>query len=218
MVHFKYAMAHFKCRECQKALTASELAREAGITQKTASTHLAKLEQGGLLQLRKQGRHKYFSLFSEEMAHILEALMGLASNDESARIRPGPSDAAMRNARICYNHLAGDKGVQLYDSLILQRLLKSTDGSLTLTRSGERFTNEFGIDNAQLRKGRAVLCRECLDWSEIRSHLAGSLGRAYLARFEELRWAKRTQESRVVKFTSKGVNRFNELFAISDTL
>ena len=201
-----------------KALTASELAREAGITQQTASTHLAKLEQGGLLQLRKQGRHKYFSLFSEEVAHILEALMGLASNDELARIRLGPSDAAMRNARICYNHLAGDKGVQLYDSLILQRLLKSTDGSLTLTKSGERFTNDFGIDVAQLKKGRAVLCRECLDWSERRSHLAGSLGRAYFARFEELRWAKRTQESRVVKFTSKGVIGFNELFAISDTL
>jgi len=86
-----------------KAFTASELAREAGVTQQTASTHLAKLEQGGLLRLRKQGRHKYFSLFSEEVAHLLEALMSLAAKDTLVRIKPGPSDASMRDARVCYN-------------------------------------------------------------------------------------------------------------------
>lgn len=201
-----------------KALTASELAREAGITQQTASTHLAKLEQGGLLQLRKQGRHKYFALFSEEVANVLEALMGLAATDELASIKSGPSDSSMRNARVCYNHLAGDKGVQLYDSLIQQRFLENANGSLTLTESGEQFTNDFGIDVAELKKGKTVLCRECLDWSERRSHLAGSLGRAYLSRFEELRWAKRTNGSRAVKFTRKGLTGFDELFATSDTL
>jgi len=200
-----------------KALTASELAREAGVTQQTASTHLAKLEQGGLLQLRKQGRHKYFSLFSEEVAHVLEALMGLAANDVSLSLKPGPSDASMRIARVCYNHLAGDKGVQLYDSLIQQRFLKNTNGSLTLTKSGEQFTHDFGIDVAQLKKGKSVLCRECLDWSERRSHLAGSLGRAYFSRFEELRWAKRTNGSRAVTFTTKGLSSFNKLFATSDS-
>lgn len=200
-----------------KALTASELATEAGITQQTASTHLAKLEQGGLLQLRKQGRHKYFSLFNEEVALTLEALMGLAAKSELKRIKPGPADASMRNARVCYNHLAGDKGVQLYESLLVQKFLKNTHGSLMLTKSGERFTTEFGIDLAQLKKSKTVLCRECLDWSERRSHLAGSLGRAYFTRFEELKWAKRTQESRAVKFTKKGIICFNELFATSDT-
>jgi len=101
--------------------------------------------------------------------------------------------------------------------LISKRYLKNTDGSLTLTKSGEQFTNDFGIDVAQLKKGKTVLCRECLDWSERRSHLAGSLGRAYFARLEELRWAKRMEGSRVVKFSSKGLNSFNELFAPPDS-
>ncbi len=173
-----------------KSLTASELAREANITAQTASTHLAKLEQGGLLTLRRQGRHKYFSLSGEEVARLLEALMGLASKAELIRVKPGPSDASMRNARVCYNHLAGNKGVQLFDSLIARGFLEHVDGSLTLTNAGERFSNDFGIDVAQLKKARTVLCRECLDWSERRSHLSGSLGRAYFARIEALRWAR----------------------------
>ena len=101
-----------------KALTASELASDAGVTAQTATTHLAKLEAGGLLLLRKQGRHKYFSLASEEVATLLETLMGLTAGNEPERILTGPRDARMRKARVCYNHLAGDMGIQLYDSLV----------------------------------------------------------------------------------------------------
>ena len=200
-----------------KALTASELAREAGVTVQTASSHLGKLEQGGLLQLRKQGRHKYFSLASDEVAQVLEGLMGLVAGNQPLRSRIGPSEVALRNARVCYNHLAGDKGIQLYDSLLAQGHLCNAGGALTLTPAGETFTTQFGIDLAVLQAGKAALCRECLDWSERRSHLAGSLGRAYLSRFEEMRWVKRVEDSRVIKFTRKGNEGFDQYFAAADS-
>lgn len=198
-----------------KALTASELAREAGVTVQTASSHLAKLEQGDLLKLSKQGRHKYFSLASDEVAHVLEGLMGLVAGNKTLRSRIGPQEVALRSARVCYNHLAGDRGIQLYDSLLTQGYLKHTDSVLTLTVSGEKFSSEFGIDMTLLRTGKAVLCRECLDWSERRSHLAGSLGRAYLRRLEELKWVKRIEGTRVIKFSRKGDKAFISQFIAS---
>ncbi|MEO1607673.1 MAG: winged helix-turn-helix domain-containing protein, partial [Pseudomonadota bacterium] len=100
-----------------KALTATELAREAGVTPQTASTHLTKLEQGGLLTLQRQGRHRYFSLATDDVAHVLEALMGIAAGAGYLRSRTGPKDQALRKARVCYNHLAGEMGTDLYDGL-----------------------------------------------------------------------------------------------------
>ncbi|MEL6219421.1 MAG: winged helix-turn-helix domain-containing protein, partial [Pseudomonadota bacterium] len=101
-----------------KALTVSELAEEAGVTIQTASSHLSKLDEGGLLRPRKQGRHKYFQLADAEVAHVLEALMGLATRQGAKRVRTGPRDAQMQQARVCYNHLAGRMGVQMYRSLL----------------------------------------------------------------------------------------------------
>ena len=98
-----------------KALTATELSQEAGITRQTASTHLAKLDEGGLLMPRKQGRHKYFSLASDDVAHVLEVLMGLAAESGHLRTRTGPRDEELRKARVCYNHLAGHMGILMYD-------------------------------------------------------------------------------------------------------
>lgn len=195
-----------------KALTASELAREACVTAQTASTHLAKLEQGGLLVLRKQGRHKYFALASDNVASLLESLMGLSAVNEPLRTTTGPRDLAMRNARVCYNHLAGNKGIQLHDSLIAQRYLKNTDGALTLTRKGRQFCQEFGIDLDTLELSRSPMCRSCLDWSERRSHLAGSLGRALMTRIEELSWVRRKRGSRIVTFSANGERAFNKAF------
>jgi hypothetical protein len=127
----------------------------------------------------------------------------------------GPAELALRSARVCYNHLAGDRGIQLYDSLLSQGHLKSTGDELVLTTSGEKFAIDFGIDLASLRSAKTALCRECLDWSERRSHLAGSLGRAYLKRLEALRWVKRVEGTRVVKFTRKGEDCFNQLFIVT---
>jgi len=197
-----------------KALTASELAAEAGVTLQTASAHLAKLDRGGLLRPRKQGRHKYFSLASDEVAHVLEGLMGLAAGAGHLRRRTGPKDDALRKARVCYNHLAGDMGTQMFDSLVAQGYLAFEDDGLVLTASGAAFVAELGIDLASLSKGRASLCRECLDWSERRSHLAGSLGRAFLAYFEELAWLRRDQTTRVIAFSPKGAKAFEVLFPL----
>lgn len=198
-----------------KALTVSELAEEAGVTIQTASSHLSKLDSGGLLRPRKQGRHKYFSLANDEVAHVLEGLMGLAAGSGHLRRRTGPKDAELRRARVCYNHLAGDMGTQLFDSLIAKGHLAVNDEDLILTDNGADFAVDFQIDMDSLRSGRTPLCRECLDWSERRSHLAGSLGRAFLSRFEELAWAKRDQKTRVVTFSRKGMLAFEQLFGIS---
>jgi DNA-binding transcriptional ArsR family regulator len=199
-----------------KALTATELASEAGITLQTASSHLAKLGEGGLVTLRKQGRHKYFSLASDDVAHVLEGLMGLAAGAGHLRTRTGPKDAALRKARICYNHLAGDMGTQLFDSFLSRRYLAMDGGDLTLSGEGAAFASEFGVDLDRLRAGKAPLCLECLDWSERRSHLAGSLGRAMLSRFVELGWAKRDGNTRVVAFSRDGEKRFNALFGAAE--
>ena len=195
-----------------KALTASELAREAGVTIQTASSHLGKLEQGDLLTMRKAGRHKYFALASDDVARVLEGLMGLVAGNDQLRSRIGPKDEALRKARVCYNHLAGDQGVQLYNGLLEKGYLALANNELTLSDSGHAFATDFGIDVARLKAGKTPVCLECLDWSERRSHLAGSLGRAFFSRFEQLRWMKRVPESRVVKFTRKGETALATMF------
>jgi DNA-binding transcriptional ArsR family regulator len=191
------------------ARTASELAQDAGITAQTASSHLSKMKAGGLISARKQGRHQYFELANADVADILERLMGLAERSGHTRTRPGPKDPAMRKARVCYNHLAGDAGVQLFDGLTKQRLIKAEDSNLMLTPKGEVFFQDFGIDLLSLKGMRRPLCKECLDWSVRRTHLAGSLGTALLDRFYELKWAARVAESRTVKFSSSGQKKFN---------
>ena len=198
-----------------KALTASELAGEAGVTLQTASSHLGKLEQGGLLRPRKQGRHKYFSLAGDEVAHALEALMGLAANAGHLRTRPGPKDAALREARICYNHLAGDMGTRLFDSMVARGFLRLHGEDISLTRAGGDFVRGYGVDLDRLQARRSPLCRQCLDWSERRSHLAGSLGQAMLDRIEKLGWARRVPKTRIVEFSRQGRASFEELMVRS---
>jgi len=197
-----------------KALTVSELAEEAGVTIQTASSHLSRLDDGGLLRPRKQGRHKYFSLASDDVAHVLEGLMGLAAGSGHLRKRTGPKDAALRHARVCYNHLAGDMGTQMFDSLMAQGHLTLEGDNLSLTATGRDFVTELGIDLTKLLNKKSPLCRECLDWSERRSHLAGSLGRALLSRFEELSWVRRDQKTRVVSFSANGAREFARLFSV----
>lgn len=194
-----------------KALTATELASEAGVTVQTASSHLAKLDQGGLLKPVKQGRHKYFSIANTDVAAVLEGLMGLAARNGHTRTRTGPKDAALRKARVCYNHLAGDMGTRLYDRMIAHSLIVEEGDALILTEFGETFATDFGIDVASLSRAKAPLCKTCLDWSERRSHLAGSLGRAMLTRFEDLGWATREKATRVILFGHAGEAAFDAL-------
>jgi len=194
------------------ALTAGELAREAAVTPATASSHLAKLQDGGLVIQQKQGRHRYFRLSGPDVADVLERLMGLAARTGHARTRPGPREPAMRRARVCYDHLAGDLGVQAFDSLVRRGLIEAEDETVTLTANGARFFEGEGLDLAALNTGRRPLCKPCLDWSNRRSHLAGALGAAILDRLIAQRWAKREAGSRVVSFTAVGEAEFTRMF------
>ncbi len=197
-----------------RALTASELAEEAGVALSTASGHLSKLSDADLLHPRKQGRHKYFQLADAQVAGVLEALMGLAARRGATRVRTGPKDAQMQVARVCYNHLAGQKGVQMYRSMLGRGLLLETGEDVDLTEQGRVFVSDFGIDIKELQGGRARLCRTCLDWSERRNHLAGSLGRALLSRMEHLAWVRRDPSSRAVLITSVGQTAFESAFPV----
>ena len=134
--------------------------------------------------------------------------MGLASRTGHQRLRTGPKDEAMREARVCYNHLAGRMGIRLFDRMRNSGHLTFAEQGLGLTPTGETFVASLGIDTAALRQQRRVLCRECLDWSERRSHLAGSLGRAILAQIEQKGWALRDPGSRAVLFNDRGKRAF----------
>lgn len=197
---------------CGKALTASELSHEAGVSAQTASSHLAKLRDANLVQERKSGRHKYFNLASDDVAQVLESLMGLAAHTGHLRTRTGPKDAAMRTARVCYNHLAGDMGVQMFRSMRTKGYLAGPDDTLALTESGQAFIAELGIDLSNLPRSKSPLCKSCLDWSARESHLAGQLGRALLTHFHDLGWAQRAPNSRVISFTKAGKTAFNQKF------
>ncbi|MCY1664376.1 ArsR/SmtB family transcription factor [Rhizobium sp. SL86] len=201
---------------CGQALTATELAQTAGVTLATASAHLSKLEEGGLLTQRKQGRHRYFALADHRVASLLEDLAGLAATRGHLRHRPGPKDPALRRARICYDHLAGDFGVRILDSLIERGAILSEDETLTLTTTGRQFVCDMGIDVETIETPRRPLCRACLDWSERRSHLGGSLGKALFDQMLAKGWAKREPESRAIRFTREGTSRFLALFPVQD--
>ncbi|MGZ3377847.1 MAG: metalloregulator ArsR/SmtB family transcription factor [Phenylobacterium sp.] len=198
-----------------QALTAGELAREAGVTAQTASSHLARLEAGGLLTQKKQGRHRYYALSGEDVAGVLEAVMGLAARTGHTRVRTGPKEPALRQARVCYDHLAGDMAVAMLESLVARGLVVETDESLALTEKGRTFMEALGLDLPALTALRRPLCKGCLDWSVRRTHLAGALGAALLDRFYGLGWAAREPGTRLVKFTPRGLDAFREIFGVS---
>lgn len=204
------------------ALTASELAAHAGVTKQTTSAHLARMVDGGLLVVARQGRHRYFRLAGPAVARLLEDLASIASGDtggpdgtKAGKVRTGPREPALRKARACYDHLAGDMGVALYDGLVANGWLDDADGTPMLTGSGERLLDRFGIDVTALRRLRRPLCRSCLDWSARRSHLAGSLGAALFDRIQDEGWARRKRGSRVVVFTPAGEAAFRKTFRLS---
>jgi DNA-binding transcriptional ArsR family regulator len=199
------------------ALTATELAAEAGVTKQTASAHLAKLLDARLVAVESQGRHRYFRLADRDVAELMEKIMGVAYRAGAVRLRTSPREPALRKARVCYDHLAGDLGVRLYDALLERHLLSPGTTGLTLSRKGRRSFEDLGIDLDALSRLRRPLCRACLDWSERRHHLAGALGAALLARFVALGWARMAQGSRVVAFSPPGERALRERFGLAVT-
>lgn len=191
-----------------RALTASELATIAGVTKQTISAHLSKLLAAGLVAVENQGRHRYFRLADPDVAELLESLMGVAFRTGALRVRYGPREPALRKARVCYDHLAGELGVAALEALLAHSALKVNGSNLELSRSGATWFAGLGIDTAALADRRRAFCRTCLDWSERRNHLAGALGAAMLSSLFELGWAKREEDSRVIRFTLAGEREF----------
>ena len=195
------------------ALTATELALEAGVTKQTASSHLAKLSEARLVAMQKGGRHRYYRLFDAEVAWLLESLMGVADRAGFGRARPGPREPALRRARVCYDHLAGDMGVEVFDAMLARGWLSDGEGGLAPTAAGAEALARLGIDVGALQGGSRTVCRPCLDWSARRHHLAGALGAALLDRIFALGWAWRSADSRVVTFTPAGEAALRQAFA-----
>ncbi|MDG4890362.1 winged helix-turn-helix domain-containing protein [Mesorhizobium sp. WSM4887] len=192
------------------ALTASELALEAGVSLPTASSHLSKLMDGGLLTLASQGRHRYYGLAGPQVAGMLEAIIGVAEAVGPKRVRPGPRDAAMRVARVCYDHLAGEQAVAMLDRLVDRKLVLRQENEIRLSPSAISHFAALGIEIDS--KAKRPICRACLDWSVRRSHLAGALGAAILDKVIVKKWARRDKDSCAVVFSPKGKQEFERVF------
>lgn len=197
-----------------QALTASELAQIARVTKQTVSSHVAKLRAAGLVAHEAQGRHRYVRLANREVARLLESLMGVADRGGAVRASVGPRDPALRKARVCYDHLAGELGVLVFESLEARDFLRSARGGLELSDPGQRFFRALGIELESLERARRPLCRACLDWSARRPHLAGALGAALLERVFALGWARRARGSRTLHFSALGEDALRRKFAL----
>jgi DNA-binding transcriptional ArsR family regulator len=176
-----------------QALTATELAYEARVTPQTASAHLAKLTQARLLAVERQGRNRYFRLAGPAVANALESLMILAGDAPPRRA-----------ARTCYDHLAGGLGVAVTDALVCRGFLVERGNEFVVTPEGLDWFGSFGIDVRALRRTRRVFARRCLDWSERRPHLAGTLGAAVAEQLFDRDWVVRIRDSRGLTITAAG--------------
>ncbi len=185
-----------------RSLTAGELARVAGVAPSTASAHLARLAGGGLVIVEPRGRRRHVRLADASVAAALEAVMAAAAAVGPRRTRLGPREPALRHARVCYDHLAGELGVLLFDRLLAAGDLLAHGSTLTLTPLGKARLARIDIDISALSRRRSAV-RACLDWSERRPHLAGAVGAAMLRRMLELGWLVRT-EGRMLRIDAVG--------------
>lgn len=197
-----------------KALTAGELAYCASVSPQTASGHLARLVDGGLVSVEKQGRHRYHRLASVSVAEAFESLSGLAATGPRHHRTTGPKDAAMRLARTCYDHMAGGLAVAITESLTSRRLIVLEDRSGLVTDEGTSFLASIGLDLDPKAKSTRPLCRACMDWSERRMHLGGRLGASLLQRSVECNWVRQDNDSRTLTITPKGEIALRTQFGI----
>ena len=194
-----------------RILPASELAQRAGVSASTASVQLAKLVEGGLLEAERNGRHRYYRLADPSIATAIESLAVIAPRRPASSLRQARAGSELQAARTCYDHLAGALGVALFEALRRQRLLTT---GLEVTRRGAKRFGDLGIDVDELAGRRRPLTRRCLDWTERRHHLAGSLGAALAARCFELGWIERLPSSRALRVTEKGRRGLTRALAI----
>ncbi|MDM5233956.1 ArsR/SmtB family transcription factor [Lysinibacillus pakistanensis] len=197
--------------------TASELAYMAAIKPQTASFHLAKLVDGKLVKVEKQGRHRYFRLAGEDIAQLLESFLAMSPPPEVRSLKQSSQMKVLQDARTCYDHLAGKLGVQLTESLLNASYLELDQKQFVITTEGEKFFADFGLDLDEFKKMRRSFSHACLDWSERRYHLGGALGHGLLTHFLNLEWITRVPSIRAIKVTEKGRTGFKEVFNMDIT-
>lgn len=198
-----------------RALTSKELAYIAGVSPQTTSGHLAKLARANLLVLMKHGRRHYYRIASPLVGQMLESIMAVASAQAPPlRLRPSRMEEKMRTARTCYDHLAGRLGVALADTLVMRGHVALVQDGGEVTESGFAFLSKLGVALDERKHSRRVFCRPCLDWSERRVHIAGSVGAKLCERCLELGWIKQLETTRALDITAKGGRGLAEWFGI----
>ncbi|MEV4298227.1 ArsR/SmtB family transcription factor [Microbispora rosea] len=199
-----------------RALAAGELAAVAGVSAPTASSHLARLLDGGLVTVVKQGRHRYYRLAGPDVARTLEVLARISGRVAVRSLRQSRQARLLREARSCYDHLAGRVGVELYDALVREGRLVEADGGCLLTASGAEALAELGVDVEQVRRARRRFAPDCLDWLERRPHLGGALGAAVLDRLLAREWLVRGTVPRALRLTGAGREGLGRIFGCKD--
>ena len=197
-----------------KAFTATELAIAANTSAPNISMHLAKLVQAELLSVESQGRHRYYKFSREEIAYAIEAMTNLLPAANSRRKAVSEDTPAIKQCRTCYDHLAGKVGVAVTDSMLKQRIIIEEGNNFTLSSKGKKWFSVFGIDAELLQQQRRSFLRPCLDWSERRYHIAGSLAAALLDKMLMQDWMRRAKNSRSVIVTAKGQKNLYEYFGL----
>ncbi len=195
-------------------LPAGELAERAGASSSLSSAHLSKLLQAGLVAARSRGRQRYYRIADPKVAQAIEALLAIAPGRQVTSLKESRQGEAIREARTCYDHLAGRLGIALIDALERTETLTPSDAGWALTAGGERRLRRLGVDLDGLRAGRRVLIRPCLDWTERRPHLAGALGAALTAQLLERQWIERRPGTRAVRVTPAGRRRLKTTFGV----
>ena len=189
-----------------------ELARAAGVSAPTASGHLHRLVDAGLLRVRASGRHRYYALSGPPVAAALEALALLAPPVPVRSLRQSRTASALAEARTCYDHLAGRAGVTLRSALLAAGALEPDGGrDHRLTDPGRALLDDLALDSDRIQSSRRILARDCLDWTERRPHLAGALPAALLDRFLELGWLVRRRSDRGLLVTAVGTQSLADL-------
>jgi DNA-binding transcriptional ArsR family regulator len=187
-----------------RALPAGELAEAANVTPQTASGHLAKLVEGRFLRVEQQGRHRYYSLASTEVAGAVEALLVLTSGVHKMETRV-PAIGSLEHARTCYSHLAGWLGVQVTDALQANGFLQpASRRAFVITQRGRKWFEDLGIEVGAVDQANLKIARQCIDWTERRLHVAGELGVGMYRRFVALKWIVPARNTRAVRVTLDG--------------